>query len=94
MLHSRAGHDGVMATGFDTKMCPFCEAPVRPVEYVGHVDSCMRISVSDGTDHEMYPPLAEQLKPYDRKLPVAGSDPKQGPEPGSDGGGLFGRWRG
>ena len=78
-----------MATGFDTLGCPFCNAPCRPVEYKAHVDSCMRIAVSDGRDHEMggYPQLADQLKPYGGGDGSAGSDRgTDPPDGGSDGG--------
>ena len=84
-----------MATGFDTLGCPFCNAPCRPVEYKAHVDSCMRIAVSDGRDHEMggYPTLADQLKPYGG-AGSAGSDRGTDPPADASDGGWFGRWRG
>ena len=79
-----------MTTEFDTLGCPFCNALCRPEEYIQHVDSCMRIAVSDGRDAPTGPPLADQLKPYGGS---AGSGPPDRPDGGS-GGGLFGRWRG
>ena len=75
-----------MATGFVTLGCPFCTAPCRSVEYKAHVDSCMRIAVSDGRDHDTYPQLASALKPYGG-AGSAGSDPgTDPPADGSDGG--------
>ena len=70
--------------------CPFCTAPLRAGERSAHVDACMRIALSDGTDLTSRERLADQLKPYGGS---AGSGPPDRPDGGS-GGGLFGRWRG
>ena len=85
-----------MATGFDTLGCPFCTAPLHAGdEYVAHVDSCMRLAVSDGRDHETYQQLTSRLDPYSsgqRGFPggPASSDPTDPPDD-EPGGGRF--WR-